>query len=30
MDSMVATSKVDDWWWIDAIHMAMPVSRSWA
>jgi polygalacturonase/rhamnogalacturonyl hydrolase YesR len=25
IDSMMATSKVDDWFWIDAIQMAMPV-----
>ena len=25
MDSMLATSKIDDWHWIDAIQMAMPV-----
>lgn len=25
VDSMMATSKVDDWHWIDAIQMAMPV-----
>lgn len=22
---MVAGTKVDDWWWVDALHMAMPV-----
>jgi unsaturated rhamnogalacturonyl hydrolase len=22
---MVQSSKVDDWWWVDALHMAMPV-----
>ena len=25
MDNMVASEKVDDWWWIDALQMAMPV-----
>jgi unsaturated rhamnogalacturonyl hydrolase len=25
IDSMVAGTKQDDWWWIDAIQMAMPV-----
>lgn len=25
IDSMMQTSKIDDWWWIDAIQMAMPV-----
>jgi len=25
IDKMVATDKVDDWWWIDALQMAMPV-----
>lgn len=25
MDNMKASSKVDDWWWIDALQMAMPV-----
>ena len=25
MDSMITTSKIDDWWWIDALQMAMPV-----
>lgn len=25
MDMMVNTPQVDDWWWIDAIQMAMPV-----
>jgi unsaturated rhamnogalacturonyl hydrolase len=25
IDNMLATSKIDDWSWIDAIHMAMPV-----
>jgi rhamnogalacturonyl hydrolase YesR len=25
IDSMLATSKIDDWHWIDAIQMAMPV-----
>jgi rhamnogalacturonyl hydrolase YesR len=25
IDNMVATDKVDDWSWIDAIHMSMPV-----
>lgn len=25
MDNMVNSTKVDDWWWIDALHMAMPV-----
>ena len=25
MDNMKATDKVDDWWWIDALQMAMPV-----
>lgn len=25
IDSMIATNKVDDWWWIDALQMAMPV-----
>ncbi len=25
IDSMCKTSKSNDWWWIDALHMAMPV-----
>ncbi len=25
MDDMLATDKIDDWYWIDAIQMAMPV-----
>jgi rhamnogalacturonyl hydrolase YesR len=25
IDNMIATEKVDDWWWIDALQMAMPV-----
>jgi unsaturated rhamnogalacturonyl hydrolase len=25
MDNMKATSKIDDWWWVDALQMAMPV-----
>jgi len=25
IDNMVARDKVDDWWWIDAIQMAMPI-----
>ena len=25
IDRMVASAKVDDWWWIDALQMAMPV-----
>jgi unsaturated rhamnogalacturonyl hydrolase len=25
IDSMIATTKIDDWWWIDALQMAMPV-----
>ena len=25
IDKMVASDKVDDWWWIDALQMAMPV-----
>lgn len=25
IDKMLATDKVDDWWWIDALQMAMPV-----
>lgn len=25
IDSMMATDKIDDWWWIDAFQMAMPV-----
>ena len=25
MDNMVKSEKVDDWWWIDALQMAMPV-----
>jgi unsaturated rhamnogalacturonyl hydrolase len=25
IDRMVNSSKCDDWWWIDALHMAMPV-----
>ena len=25
VDSMMATDKIDDWWWIDAFQMAMPV-----
>lgn len=25
IDAMMATDKIDDWWWIDAIQMAMPI-----
>ena len=25
VDDMMATDKIDDWWWIDALQMAMPV-----
>ncbi|GGE99479.1 glycoside hydrolase family 88/105 protein [Hymenobacter cavernae] len=25
IDLMVASEKIDDWWWIDALQMAMPV-----
>lgn len=25
IDAMVSSTKVNDWWWIDALHMAMPV-----
>ncbi|WEK71027.1 MAG: glycoside hydrolase family 88 protein [Candidatus Chryseobacterium colombiense] len=25
MDSMIATKQVDDWWWIDALQMSMPI-----
>jgi unsaturated rhamnogalacturonyl hydrolase len=25
IDNMVARDKVDDWWWVDALQMAMPV-----
>ncbi|HNZ69023.1 MAG TPA: glycoside hydrolase family 88 protein [Prolixibacteraceae bacterium] len=25
IDKMVASDKIDDWWWIDALHMAMPL-----
>ena len=25
IDNMVNSTKSDDWWWIDALHMAMPV-----
>jgi unsaturated rhamnogalacturonyl hydrolase len=25
IDDMVNSSKIDDWWWIDALQMAMPV-----
>jgi unsaturated rhamnogalacturonyl hydrolase len=25
IDLMVASDKIDDWWWIDALQMAMPV-----
>ncbi len=25
VDSMIHTSKSDDWWWVDALYMAMPV-----
>lgn len=25
MDSMIATQQVDDWWWIDALQMSMPI-----
>lgn len=25
MDNMMASQKIDDWWWIDALQMAMPV-----
>ena len=25
IDNMLATDKIDDWWWIDALQMAMPV-----
>lgn len=24
IDAMIASDKIDDWWWIDAIQMAMP------
>src|SRR5262249_50586883 len=24
LSAMVASSKRDDWWWVDALHMAMP------
>src|SRR5512133_1059914 len=23
--AMLATDKIDDWWWVDALHMGMPV-----
>jgi unsaturated rhamnogalacturonyl hydrolase len=25
IDQIIATDKIDDWWWIDALQMAMPV-----
>jgi unsaturated rhamnogalacturonyl hydrolase len=25
IDTMLASSKIDDWWWIDALQMSMPV-----
>src|SRR5690606_18130945 len=25
VDGMLASERVDDWWWIDALQMAMPV-----
>jgi len=25
IDNMLSSSKIDDWWWIDALQMAMPV-----
>ncbi len=25
IDAMVNSTKADDWWWVDAFHMAMPV-----
>lgn len=25
IDDMINTSKIDDWWWVDALYMAMPV-----
>jgi len=25
IDSMMATNKLDDWWWIDALQMSMPI-----
>lgn len=25
IDSMMATTKIDDWWWIDALQMGMPL-----
>lgn len=25
IDNMVMSTKIDDWWWIDALYMAMPV-----
>jgi unsaturated rhamnogalacturonyl hydrolase len=25
VDHMIASDKIDDWWWIDALQMAMPV-----
>jgi rhamnogalacturonyl hydrolase YesR len=25
INNMVNSPKIDDWWWVDAIHMAMPV-----
>ena len=25
VNAMMASEKIDDWWWIDALHMAMPV-----
>jgi rhamnogalacturonyl hydrolase YesR len=25
ISAMLTSSKIDDWWWIDALHMAMPV-----
>ncbi|WP_326984003.1 glycoside hydrolase family 88 protein [Chryseobacterium sp. MYb264] len=25
IDSMMATKQVDDWWWIDALQMSMPI-----
>jgi unsaturated rhamnogalacturonyl hydrolase len=25
IDNMLNSSKIDDWWWIDALHMSMPL-----
>ncbi|MEZ4370039.1 MAG: glycoside hydrolase family 88 protein [Polyangiaceae bacterium] len=25
ISKMLATDQIDDWWWVDALHMAMPV-----